>query len=165
MQNTRWSDIATCLAKHGVAPGASISVADAALVRRTIAQRSATPCAAVASPPPLRHAGVSLPRPWHTTRGPRSASSPTRSRRSTGLLPPRKPMRVRSHAPGRRSARWSSTPARRTNGGSSGWHARSRHRRVPCRLLRIPQSSRRIAVAPMQQRRRRSSAPCPQRTI
>ena len=32
MQNTRWSDIATCLAKHGVAPGASISVADAALV-------------------------------------------------------------------------------------------------------------------------------------
>ncbi len=32
MQNTLLSDIATCLAKHGVAPGASIYVADAALV-------------------------------------------------------------------------------------------------------------------------------------
>jgi hypothetical protein len=30
--NTLWSDMATCLAKHGVAPGAYIYVADAALV-------------------------------------------------------------------------------------------------------------------------------------
>lgn len=32
VQNTVLSDIATFLAKHGVAPGADISVADAALV-------------------------------------------------------------------------------------------------------------------------------------
>ena len=32
VQNTLWSDIATCLAQHGVAPGASLYVAAAALV-------------------------------------------------------------------------------------------------------------------------------------
>ena len=40
-------------------------------------------------------------------------------------------MRARSRSTGRPIGRWWSTPARRTNGGSSGWHVTSRPRIAP----------------------------------
>ena len=61
----------------------------------------ATPCSSPAYPPPITSAGGSSPRPWRTTPGRTSASSPTRSRPSIVLRRPIKSRRARSRSTGR----------------------------------------------------------------
>ena len=71
------STIATFLGQHGVAPGAYIYVADAALVTEDNLAALGDTLFITRLPPPLTRAGGSSPRPWRTTPGRPSASSPT----------------------------------------------------------------------------------------
>ena len=106
INNTLLSDIATFLAQHGVAPGAYIYVADAALVTEDNWPPSGTPCSSHASRPPIASAGGSLPRRWPTTRGKRSACSPTQNQPSIAQGRPIKSLKGRSRSTGPPIERW-----------------------------------------------------------
>ena len=96
----------TFLGQHGVAPGAYIYVADAALVTEDNLAALGDTSSSPAYPPPLTRAGGSSPRPWRTTPGRPSASSPTRSRPRIVLRRLIKSRRARSRSSGRPIAPW-----------------------------------------------------------
>jgi transposase len=63
------SEIAQLLARHGVAPGAYISIADAALMTEDNLAALGKPCSSPRYPSPTVNAGGSLRRPWPTRNG------------------------------------------------------------------------------------------------
>jgi transposase len=125
--NTVLSNTATFLAQHGVAPGAYIYVADAALVTEANVAALGDPLFITRLPATYNACGRLMAEAVGTTPGKRSVSLRTRSRPSTVRAPPIKLLRAKSRCTGGRITRWWSTPAPRTNGGSSGWHGICRH--------------------------------------
>ena len=163
--NTLLSTIATFLAQHGVAPGAYIYVADAAWVTEdNLAALGDTLCIS-RLPATYNECGRLIAEAVAHHSGKRSASSPIPSRLRTGRRRPIKPMRAQLRSTGRPIGRWWSTPARRTNGGSSGWPETSRPRIAPPRPLHGSRSSRSTSAAPMRRPRQRSSTLCSSPTI
>ena len=120
VNNTLLSSIATFLGQHGVAPGAYIYIADAALVTEDNLAALGDTLFITRLPATYNECGRLIAEAVAHNTWEEVGVLATRSRPSTVLRRPIKPRRARSRSTGRPIGPWWSTPARRTNGGSSG---------------------------------------------
>jgi hypothetical protein len=96
----------------------------------TVSRPSATPCSSPADPPPTAQADGSLRRRWPTTTGRWSGCWPRRPRQSPVRGPFIESPRGRAPDTAKPIGLGWSTPAARSNAGSSTWRVRAgRHRR------------------------------------
>src|SRR5438874_3201930 len=160
VNNTLLSTIATFLGQHGVAPGAYSYVADAALVTEDNLAALGDTLFITRLPAPYNAGGRLIAEAvahntWEDV-GVLAHTKPTTPRPVTVYKADEGAVTLSGTPLGR----WWSTPARRTNDGSSGGHVTSRLRIARSRALSGLRSSRRISVAPMRTPRRRRSAAC-----
>ena len=165
MNNTLLSNIATFLAQHGVAPGAYIYVADAALVTEEnlttlgdtlfITRLPATynECGRLIAEAVAHDTWTELGVIAHTQPTPHRPGTTYKAYESAVTLygTPYRAVVIHSSAQDKRR--------------QSGWNVRSKRRRGPWRPRHAPQSSRCISAAPMRKLPRRSYELCTPRII
>jgi hypothetical protein len=166
VNNTVLSNIATFLATHGVAAGAYIYVADAALVTEDNLAALGDTLFITRLPATYNECGRLITEAvahnaWEEV-GVLAHTKPTKHRPVTSYKASEGKVTLYG-TPYRAVVVHSS--AHRTNGNSSAWNVTSRPRRAHSRPSHALLSSRSISAAPMPKRRRRSSAPCIPPTI
>ena len=160
VNHTLLSNIATFLAKHGIAPGAYIYVADAALVTEANLAALGETLFSRRLPATYNACGRLIAEAvghntWEAI-GVLAHTKPTQHRPATFYKASHGKVTL-SGTSYRAVVVHSSA---RTHGGSNGWHGTSRPRIAQARALHGPLSSRSISVAPMRRSLQRNSALC-----